>query len=101
LSVLWPVRPRCPPIIGHGRIEQRNLTTSEALVGYSDWPGLAQVFELGHLGLRQGLFCLGCCRSLMLLLFAVGAGSLGWMLVLGALMALSLWTPAFFYLNLL
>jgi predicted transposase YbfD/YdcC len=33
--------------IGHGRIEQRNITTSEALVGYSDWPGLAQVFEIG------------------------------------------------------
>ena len=34
--------------IGHGRIEQRDITTSEALVGYSDWPGLAQVFELGR-----------------------------------------------------
>ncbi len=34
--------------IGHGRIEQRNITTSEALVGYSNWPGLAQVFELGR-----------------------------------------------------
>jgi predicted transposase YbfD/YdcC len=34
--------------LGHGRIEQRNLTTSAALVGYSDWPGLAQVFELGR-----------------------------------------------------
>lgn len=34
--------------IGHGRIAQRNSTTSEALVGYSDWPGLAQVFELGR-----------------------------------------------------
>jgi predicted transposase YbfD/YdcC len=34
--------------LGHGRIEQRNLTTSEALGGYSDWPGLAQVFELGR-----------------------------------------------------
>jgi predicted transposase YbfD/YdcC len=33
---------------GHGRIAQRNITTSEALVGYSDWPGLAQVFELGR-----------------------------------------------------
>lgn len=33
---------------GHGRIEQRNLTTSEALVGYSDGPGLAQVFALGR-----------------------------------------------------
>src|SRR5712691_5462729 len=34
--------------VGHGRIEQRNITTSEALVGYSDWPGLARVFELGR-----------------------------------------------------
>jgi predicted transposase YbfD/YdcC len=34
--------------IGHGRIEQRNITTSEALVGYNDWPGLAQVFEIGR-----------------------------------------------------
>ena len=28
------------------RIEWLNVTTSEALVGYSDWPGLAQVFEV-------------------------------------------------------
>src|SRR6476619_6029141 len=34
--------------IGHGRIEHGNSTTSEALVGYSDWPGLAQVCELGR-----------------------------------------------------
>ena len=34
--------------IGHGRVESRNLTTSEALVGYSDWSGLAQVFEVGR-----------------------------------------------------
>lgn len=33
---------------GHGRIETRNFTTSEALVGDSDWPGLAQVFEVGR-----------------------------------------------------
>jgi len=33
---------------GHGRIEQRHVTTSEALVGDSDWPGLAQVFEVGR-----------------------------------------------------
>jgi hypothetical protein len=28
---------------GHGRLEVRRLWTSTALVGYSDWPGLAQV----------------------------------------------------------
>jgi len=31
---------------GHGRIEQRRLTTSQALAGYRAWPGMAQVFEL-------------------------------------------------------
>jgi predicted transposase YbfD/YdcC len=31
---------------GHGRIEQRRLTASTALVGYGDWPGLAQVFQV-------------------------------------------------------
>jgi predicted transposase YbfD/YdcC len=31
---------------GHGRIEQRRLHTSDVLVGYSDWPGVAQVFPL-------------------------------------------------------
>jgi len=39
--------------IGHGRIETRNLTTSEALVGYSTWPGLTQVFEVGRQVLIQ------------------------------------------------
>jgi predicted transposase YbfD/YdcC len=33
---------------GHGRLEQRRLTASSALVGYSDWPGLAQVFQIGR-----------------------------------------------------
>ena len=33
--------------LGHGRIEQRHITTSEALVGYSDWPGLAQGVRTG------------------------------------------------------
>lgn len=32
--------------IGHGRIEQRVLTSSDELKGYSDWPGLCQVFKL-------------------------------------------------------
>jgi predicted transposase YbfD/YdcC len=30
----------------HGRIERRRLTVSSALAGYSDWPGLRQVFRL-------------------------------------------------------
>jgi predicted transposase YbfD/YdcC len=31
---------------GHGRLEERRLTASPALVEYSDWPGLAQVFQV-------------------------------------------------------
>jgi predicted transposase YbfD/YdcC len=30
----------------HGRLEERAIVVSAALVGYSDWPGLAQVFQL-------------------------------------------------------
>ena len=33
---------------GHGRIERRGLRTSTALVGYTDWPGLAQAVRLGR-----------------------------------------------------
>ena len=39
--------------VGHGRLETRTLTTSEALVGDSDWPGLAQVFEVGRHGITK------------------------------------------------
>lgn len=31
---------------GHGRIERREITVSSELKGYSDWPGLEQVFKL-------------------------------------------------------
>jgi len=56
-------------------------------------------FVLGHwqgehdrrnalwLGAHHGLFCVGCCWALMLVMFAVGVGNLGWMLLLGAVMA--------------
>src|SRR5262249_22496240 len=36
--------------------------------------------------IHHGLFCVGCCWTLMLLMFGVGVGNLGWMLVLGAVM---------------
>jgi predicted transposase YbfD/YdcC len=31
---------------GHGRLEEREIVVSGVLAGYSDWPGLAQVFKL-------------------------------------------------------
>jgi predicted metal-binding membrane protein len=39
------------------------------------------------LGINHGIFCVGCCWALMLLMFAVGVGNIGWMLGLGAVMA--------------
>jgi predicted metal-binding membrane protein len=35
-----------------------------------------------RLGLRQGLYCLGCCWVLMLLMFAVGVMNIVWLVVL-------------------
>ncbi len=40
-----------------------------------------------RLGLRQGLYCLGCCWAMMLLMFAVGVMNVAWMAALGAVMA--------------
>jgi predicted metal-binding membrane protein len=51
------------------------------------WHGSHERAQAFRLGVRHGLFCIGCCWSLMLLMFAVGLGNLGWMLVLGTLMA--------------
>ena len=47
------------------------------------WRGRRERLQALRLGLHHGLFCVGCCWSLMLLMFAVGVGSLGWMLALG------------------
>lgn len=51
------------------------------------WRGSRERSQSFLLGAHHGLFCVGCCWSLMLLMFAVGLGSLGWMLVLGTVMA--------------
>jgi len=53
----------------------------------SHWRGKRERWQAFLLGLRHGLFCVGCCWALMLVMFAVGTGNVGWMLVLGAVMA--------------
>lgn len=40
------------------------------------------------LGVDHGIFCIGCCWALMLLMFVVGFGSLLWMLVLALVMGI-------------
>jgi len=46
-------------------------------------PGTAGAFTLG---VRHGLFCLGCCWALMLVMFMVGIANLAWMVPLALLM---------------
>jgi predicted metal-binding membrane protein len=51
------------------------------------WRGWRERWEAWWLGSHHGRFCAGCCWSLMRLMFAIGVGHLGWMLVLGTIMA--------------
>jgi len=51
------------------------------------WRGNRAARDAFRLGVDHGVYCVGCCWSLMLLMFAVGTGSLAWMLALGAAMA--------------
>ena len=39
------------------------------------WRGLAPEREALSMGIARGTFCVGCCWSLMLVMFAVGLGS--------------------------
>jgi predicted metal-binding membrane protein len=41
-----------------------------------------------RLGVRQGLYCLGCCWAMMLIMFAVGAMNVVWMAALDVLMTI-------------
>jgi predicted metal-binding membrane protein len=50
------------------------------------WRGGRRALRAFTVGLEHGMFCVGCCWGLMLLMFGVGGIHLGWMLVLGAIM---------------
>ncbi len=52
----------------------------------SHWHGGSDRWAAFNLGVRHGLFCVGCCWALMLLMFVVGGVNLGWMLILGVVM---------------
>lgn len=71
-------------------LKYRCLEKCRAPFGFvvAHWRRSARARHAFALGAHHGLFCVGCCWALMLLMFAVGAGSLGWMLVLAALMAI-------------
>ena len=51
------------------------------------WRGTSERREALTMGIAHGAFCVGCCWSLMLVMFGVGLASLSAMLVLGAITA--------------
>ena len=51
------------------------------------WRGRTPLRNALRLGLDHGAFCVGCCWAIMLLMFVVGTASVGWMLLLGAIMS--------------
>ena len=53
----------------------------------SRWHGVSPRREAWRLGVDHGVFCIGCCWALMLLMFVVGVGSVGWMLAIAVVMA--------------
>jgi predicted metal-binding membrane protein len=50
------------------------------------WRGASRALRALRVGALHGVYCVGCCWALMLLMFAVGAAHLGWMLALAAVM---------------
>ena len=51
------------------------------------WRGRRPNWDALRLGADHGAFCVGCCWAIMLMMFVVGTGNVGWMLALGAIMA--------------
>ncbi len=72
------------------RLKYRCLDKCRAPAAFviQHWRGGQPHWQALRLGAHHGAFCVGCCWALMLLMFAVGTGNLGWMLLLGAVMAI-------------
>lgn len=67
-------------------LKERCLTACRSPMGFL-WRYYGRgVGRAWNLGLRHGLFCLGCCWALMLVMFAVGVGNLVWMVGLTGIM---------------
>jgi len=71
-------------------IRDRCLDECRSPLGFvmNRWRGTAVQRESLAMGIAHGAFCIGCCWSLMLVMFGVGLGSATLMLALGALTAI-------------
>jgi len=79
IAGLWqfsPLRDRC-------------LDACRSPLGFvmNRWHGTSERREALAMGIAHGAFCVGCCWSIMLVMFGVGLGSLTAMLALGGLTA--------------
>lgn len=52
------------------------------------WQGRHDRWQALRLGVDHGIFCVGCCWALMLLMFIMGVGSLVWMMILAVVMGI-------------
>jgi predicted metal-binding membrane protein len=50
------------------------------------WRGASRALRALRVGALHGVYCVGCCWALMLLMFAVGGAHVGWMLALAVVM---------------
>lgn len=71
-------------------IRDRCLDACRSPLGFvlNRWRGTSERREALAMGIAHGAFCVGCCWSLMLVMFGVGLGSVSAMLVLGGLTAI-------------
>jgi predicted metal-binding membrane protein len=89
----WLIGVACVALAGafqFSPLKYRCLDKCRAPLGFAmqHWRGGSPARQAFMLGAHHGLFCVGCCWALMLVMFAVGMGSLGWMLVLASAMAI-------------
>jgi len=71
------------------RLKYRCLDQCRTPLGFitRHWRGRRPKWNAFALGAHHGAFCVGCCWAIMLLMFVVGTGNVGYMLALGAVMA--------------
>jgi len=71
------------------------LTKCQSPIGFlmANWRGEGATAAL-QLGLKHGIYCLGCCWALMCVLFVVGVMNLAWVAALTAFILLEKFGPA-------
>jgi predicted metal-binding membrane protein len=71
-------------------LRDRCLEACRSPLGFvlNRWRGTSERREAMMMGIAHGAFCVGCCWSLMLVMFGVGVGSVAAMLTLGGVTAI-------------